>query len=66
MRAIALEVVEELQFLPPNTSARLFYYNRVRDCVALFYMASTFSQVSLLYFKRLGFSELKWVLFSGR
>ena len=50
MREVALEIVEELQYLPPTSSAQLFYHNRVRDFMALFYMASTFSQVSLLYF----------------
>ena len=46
MRATALEIVEELQLGSPLFSARQFYLTRVRDTIAPFYMAATFSRVS--------------------
>lgn len=46
MRATALEIVEELQMGSPLFSARQFYLTRIRDTIAPFYMASTFSRVS--------------------
>ena len=46
MRATALEIVEELQLGSPLFSARQFYLTRIRDTIAPFYMAATFSRVS--------------------
>lgn len=50
MRGTALQIIEEIQTDPSITSARQYYLTSIRDCIALFYMASTFSQVSPLNF----------------
>ena len=47
MRAAALEIMEELHLGSPLFLARQFYLTRIRDTIAPFYMASTFSRVSL-------------------